>query len=201
MANPPYIPLDAWESVDPEVRDHDPALALWAEDDGLAVIRQVERTAARLLRPGGVVAVEHAEAQADSAPAIFSTTGAWHEVRDHLDLAGRSRFVTATRVADPGPVPAARRPGAATVTGVSERFDVRRARRSGQPESRSRWPALARGELVVVPTDTVYGVACDAFTPTCGVGAAGREGARTRHAGAGDGRLARHVPRDHRDPG
>ena len=103
VANPPYIPLDAWESVDPEVRDHDPAAALWAEDDGLSVIRQVERTAARLLRAGGVVAVEHAEVQADSAPAIFAETGAWHEVRDHPDLAGRARFVTATRVRDPGP--------------------------------------------------------------------------------------------------
>ena len=103
VANPPYIPLDAWESVDPEVRDHDPAAALWVEGDGLSVIRQVERTAARLLRAGGVVAVEHAEAQADSAPMIFAATGAWHEVRDHPDLAGRSRFVTATRVADAGP--------------------------------------------------------------------------------------------------
>ena len=112
VANPPYIPFDAWESVDPEVRDHDPAAALWADGDGLVVVRQSERTAARLLRPGGVVAVEHADAQADSAPAVFTVTGAWHEVRDHRDLAGRSRFVTATRVDDAGPVPAARLDGA-----------------------------------------------------------------------------------------
>lgn len=112
VANPPYIPFDAWESVDPEVRDHDPAAALWAEGDGLSVIRQVERTAARLLRAGGVVAVEHADVQAETAPAVFTATGAWHEVRDHPDLAGRSRFVTATRVAEPGPVSAPRRPGA-----------------------------------------------------------------------------------------
>jgi len=112
VANPPYIPLDAWESVDPEVRDHDPAAALWAEGDGLAVIRQVERTAARLLRGGGVVAVEHAEAQAETAPAVFATNGAWQEVRDHPDLAGRSRFVTATRIDDAARVSAARRAGA-----------------------------------------------------------------------------------------
>lgn len=112
LANPPYIPLDAWESVDPEVRDHDPAVALWADGDGLSVVRQVERTAARLLRAGGVVAVEHAEAQADSAPAVFAATGAWHEVRDHPDLAGRPRFVTATRVRGPDPLPAARPVGA-----------------------------------------------------------------------------------------
>jgi release factor glutamine methyltransferase len=112
VANPPYIPLDAWESVDPEVRDHDPAAALWAAGDGLGVVRQVERTAARLLRPGGVVAVEHADAQADSAPAVFSATGAWREVRDHRDLAGRSRFVTANRVAHPAAAPATPRTGA-----------------------------------------------------------------------------------------
>lgn len=112
VANPPYIPFDAWESVDPEVRDHDPAAALWAAGDGLDVVRQVERAAARLLRTGGLVGVEHADAQAESGPAIFAAAGAWHEVRDHLDLAGRSRFVTATRVADAGPVPAAGPPGA-----------------------------------------------------------------------------------------
>jgi release factor glutamine methyltransferase len=98
VANPPYIPLDAWESVEPEVRDHDPAVALWVEGDGLAVVRAVERVAARLLRGGGVLAVEHATAQAASAPSVFTSTGVWHEVRDHPDLAGRSRFVTATRV-------------------------------------------------------------------------------------------------------
>jgi release factor glutamine methyltransferase len=43
--------------------------------------------------------VEHADVQGESAPAIFARTGAWTEVRDHLDLADRSRFVTARRVA------------------------------------------------------------------------------------------------------
>jgi release factor glutamine methyltransferase len=45
-----------------------------------------------------VVAVEHATVQAESAPAIFARTGAWTHVRDHPDLAGRPRFVTATCV-------------------------------------------------------------------------------------------------------
>src|SRR5687768_17375350 len=53
VSNPPYIPLDAWESVAPEVRDHDPALALWSGDDGLDAVRMVEATAWRLLKPGG----------------------------------------------------------------------------------------------------------------------------------------------------
>lgn len=95
VANPPYIPLDAWESVAPEVRDHDPSLALWSGDDGLDAMRVLEQTAWRLLRPGGVVGAEHADAQGDSAPEVFMPR--WANVRDNVDLAGRPRFVTATR--------------------------------------------------------------------------------------------------------
>ena len=95
VSNPPYIPHEAWESVAVEVRDHDPELALYATGDGLDTIRVVERRAALLLRPGGRVGVEHAEAQGESAPAVFSGTGRWEQVRDHPDLTGRARFVTA----------------------------------------------------------------------------------------------------------
>ena len=93
--NPPYIPLDAWESVAPEARDHDPHLALFSGDDGLDAIRVLERRAALLLRPGGVVGFEHADVQGESAPAVLAATGRWTEVRDHVDLAGRPRFTTA----------------------------------------------------------------------------------------------------------
>ncbi|MFN8191106.1 MAG: peptide chain release factor N(5)-glutamine methyltransferase [Nocardioidaceae bacterium] len=93
--NPPYIPLDAWESVALEARDHDPQLALFSGGDGLDAMRVLERRAAVLLAPGGVVGAEHADAQGDSAPAVFAATGRWREVTDHLDLAGRPRFVTA----------------------------------------------------------------------------------------------------------
>lgn len=93
--NPPYIPLYAWESVAPEARDHDPHLALFSGDDGLDAIRVLERRAAVLLRPGGVVGFEHADAQGGSAPAVFSATGRWADVRDHPDLAGRARYTTA----------------------------------------------------------------------------------------------------------
>ncbi|WP_193607484.1 peptide chain release factor N(5)-glutamine methyltransferase [Nocardioides lijunqiniae] len=95
VSNPPYIPLDAWESVALEARDHDPHLALFSGDDGLDAIRVVERRAAELLRRDGVVGVEHADAQGESAPAVFVATGRWTDVRDHPDLAGRARFLTA----------------------------------------------------------------------------------------------------------
>lgn len=97
VSNPPYIPMDAYDSVEPEVRDHDPARALWSGPDGLDAVRMVERTARRLLRPGGLAVVEHADVQGGSAPAVFASAGWWETVRDHPDLTGRPRFVTARR--------------------------------------------------------------------------------------------------------
>ncbi len=97
VANPPYVPLDAYEEVAEEARLHDPAESLWSGADGLDVIRAVERTAARLLRSGGEVGCEHADAQGGSAPAVFADRAEWIAVRDHRDLAGRPRYVTARR--------------------------------------------------------------------------------------------------------
>ncbi|GAA1152411.1 peptide chain release factor N(5)-glutamine methyltransferase [Kribbella jejuensis] len=98
ISNPPYIPLTAWESVTTEVRDHDPALALWSGDDGLDEIKVVAATAGRLLKPGGWFACEHADVQGESAPAVFAATGLFTEVRDQRDLAARNRFATGRRV-------------------------------------------------------------------------------------------------------
>ncbi len=95
VCNPPYIPLEAWETVAAEARDHDPHLALFSGDDGLDAIRVLAQRAALLLRPGGVVGAEHADVQGESAPAVFAGSGRWIDVRDHDDLAGRARYVTA----------------------------------------------------------------------------------------------------------
>lgn len=95
VCNPPYIPLEAWESVAVEARDHDPHLALFSGQDGLDAFRVLEVRAAELLRPGGVLGAEHADEQGTSAPDVFRVTGRWREVVDHRDLAGRPRFTTA----------------------------------------------------------------------------------------------------------
>jgi release factor glutamine methyltransferase len=95
VCNPPYVPLEAWESVAPEARDHDPHLALFSGADGLDAIRVLSVRAAELLRPGGVVGTEHADVQGEAVPALFSATGRWTEVRDHPDLTGRARYTTA----------------------------------------------------------------------------------------------------------
>jgi release factor glutamine methyltransferase len=95
VANPPYIPLEAFASVAPEARDHDPTVALFSGVDGLNAIRRVALTAGRLLRPGGLLAVEHAEVQGETVPEILVRTGFFASVRDHTDLTGRPRFTTA----------------------------------------------------------------------------------------------------------
>jgi release factor glutamine methyltransferase len=95
-SNPPYVAEDERELIDPEVRDHDPELALFAGADGLEVIRVVENRAAALLKPGGLVVVEHSDRQGESVPALLRERG-WTDVADHPDLTGRDRFVTARR--------------------------------------------------------------------------------------------------------
>jgi release factor glutamine methyltransferase len=96
-SNPPYVATGELEQVRPEVRDHDPAVALGAGNDGLDIIRAVEAAARRLLRPGGLLVVEHSDRQGESAPAVFANGGIWADVRDHQDHDGLDRFVTAVR--------------------------------------------------------------------------------------------------------
>ena len=95
VSNPPYVPDGA--RVPREVADHDPPLALWGGPDGLDVVRGLLETAARLLRPGGWLGIEHADQQGSALPALVRAHGAFTEVADHPDLAGRPRFTTAHR--------------------------------------------------------------------------------------------------------
>ncbi len=93
VSNPPYIPVGA--CVPPEVGEYEPTAALYSGTDGLDAIRVVERTAQRLLRPGGRVAVEHGAVQGAAVYWVFAEENGWKETRNHSDLAGLDRFVTA----------------------------------------------------------------------------------------------------------
>ncbi|GAA2778375.1 peptide chain release factor N(5)-glutamine methyltransferase [Saccharopolyspora taberi] len=95
LCNPPYVPEGT--PVPPEVRDHDPHVAVFGGRDGLDVVRQVVGCAARLLRPGGGVAIEHDDTHGGSVPALLSARRVLTDVEDHADLAGRPRFATARR--------------------------------------------------------------------------------------------------------
>jgi release factor glutamine methyltransferase len=97
VSNPPYIPVGSVPN-DPEVRDHDPEVALYGGSaDGLRIPLEVAARAAVLLRPGGFFVMEHADVQGNSLPAALVSTGSWWDVRDHVDLNGRPRAVTAIR--------------------------------------------------------------------------------------------------------
>lgn len=94
--NPPYIP-DGAIPIDPEVALHDPALALYGGGDGLELPMRLVARAAALLRPGGVLLVEHGERQGEDLVARLAATGAWVEITDHEDLTGRPRVLRAVR--------------------------------------------------------------------------------------------------------
>jgi len=94
ISNPPYIPVGA--HVPPEVGEYEPTAALYSGTDGLDAIRVVERVAKRLLRPGGSVAVEHGSPQGAQVYWVFAEEDGWRQTRNHTDLAGLDRFVTAT---------------------------------------------------------------------------------------------------------
>jgi release factor glutamine methyltransferase len=99
LSNPPYIPVGAW--VPPEVGEYDPATALWGGTDGLDAIRVVESVARRLLRSDGLVAVEHGAPQGAAVYWVFAEENGWRQTRNHSDLAGRDRFVSAAWKDDP----------------------------------------------------------------------------------------------------
>jgi release factor glutamine methyltransferase len=99
LCNPPYVPRTA--VVTPEVALHDPPTAVFAGDDGLAVIPDVVRTGTRLLREGGNIAIEHDDSHAEAVPALLAARRVLTDVADHVDLNGRPRFATARRRALP----------------------------------------------------------------------------------------------------
>jgi release factor glutamine methyltransferase len=94
ISNPPYVPSGA--AVGREVA-HDPDEAVFAGIDGLALMGAVIEAAARLLRPGGLLAVEHDDTQGDALPALLSADDRWTDAADHRDLTDRPRYATAVR--------------------------------------------------------------------------------------------------------
>ncbi|MBD8507864.1 peptide chain release factor N(5)-glutamine methyltransferase [Hoyosella sp. G463] len=95
ISNPPYVPEGS--DVAEEVARHEPRRAVFAGEDGLDVIRPLVRNAARLLRPGGGLAIEHDDSNGAGVIGIVEATKAFREIEQHFDLAGRPRFVSAIR--------------------------------------------------------------------------------------------------------
>ena len=93
VSNPPYIASAVIETLAPEVRDHDPRLALDGGADGLAPYRVIAAQAAGWLRPGGRVLVEIGFDQGPEVAGLFAARG-FGRIGVHKDLAGLDRVVS-----------------------------------------------------------------------------------------------------------
>lgn len=102
LSNPPYVPPGAVPR-EPEVRDHDPERALYGGGaDGLALPAHVLRWAHAMLRPGGVLVMEHADVQGPAARELAARHGGFTAIRTAQDLTGRDRFLVAHRCSQAG---------------------------------------------------------------------------------------------------
>lgn len=95
VSNPPYVPEEGTAELQPEVRDHEPRLALFGGADGLAVYRRLIPEAARLLKPGGHLVMELGWLEGDAVSAMLGERHQWATVEIKPDLAGIPRVVIA----------------------------------------------------------------------------------------------------------
>ena len=97
VANPPYIaPVEA-DELPALVRDWEPHLALFSEDEGMSAIRAIVRGAAAILEPGGLLAVEIDARRAAEVLSCAESDPRWRGLAIRMDLAGRERFLVAQR--------------------------------------------------------------------------------------------------------
>ncbi|QIZ38825.1 HemK/PrmC family methyltransferase [Saccharopolyspora sp. ASAGF58] len=96
LANPPFVVEG--RVLPPEWEEHQPHPALFSGHDGLAVIRAVTGAAARLLRPGGGVAIEHDDEQAEAVMSLLGELQAFEDIADHTDHNDLPRYTTARRI-------------------------------------------------------------------------------------------------------
>jgi release factor glutamine methyltransferase len=96
VSNPPYVSEPEYDGLDPAVRDYEPRSALESGPDGLGATRRLLVDGARVVRPGGAVAVEIAAARAAECAELAGSCG-WRDVRIDDDLFGRPRYLVARR--------------------------------------------------------------------------------------------------------
>ncbi|WP_184722039.1 peptide chain release factor N(5)-glutamine methyltransferase [Caulobacter sp.] len=96
VSNPPYIPSKVIETLEPEVRDHEPRLALDGGEDGLDAYRLLAPEILRVLKPAGMFAVEIGYDQSADVEALFREAGA-QQVRTVKDLSTHDRVVTGVK--------------------------------------------------------------------------------------------------------
>jgi release factor glutamine methyltransferase len=91
LANPPYIGESERDSLEPDVRDYEPAAALFAGQDGLAAYHNLLPAISRRLAPAGIALVEIGRSQADAVTLLAQAAG--FRVKVHPDLTGWPRVL------------------------------------------------------------------------------------------------------------
>lgn len=91
LSNPPYIPSKVIDGLMPEVRDHEPRLALDGTEDGLHFYRRIVREATKRLRPGGRLLFEIGQEQGEALLSLLQEAG-YEETAIRQDLAGLDRI-------------------------------------------------------------------------------------------------------------
>lgn len=157
ISNPPYIPSRVVETLAHEVRDFEPRLALDGGEDGLSAFRNIVSVASTFLRPGGLLCVELFEDALVQAKDIAEAYDIWQSVKICEDLAHKPRFIVAIRKGD-------------IQTMTQEEEERARARAQKLVAVDQNAPAdevvaratevLAHEGVIIVPTDSVYGIGC-----------------------------------------
>ncbi len=151
IANPPYVPLEHWADVPPRCATTTRRWPCSPAPTGWTPCAWSPTWPHACCAPAAGPAPNTPRCRRSRRPAVFVAHGiASTDVADHRDLTGRPRFVTARRAGRMGSVTV---PSSSTST-----------RRRGGHGTRRRPTAVAAGEVIVLPTDTVYGVGADAFS-------------------------------------
>lgn len=101
VANPPYVPRSDAAEMQPDVRDYEPHLALFVDDDrALVLVERLARQSWSILMPGGRLAIEIGAGWAPAAASVLEQAG-FVAVARHTDLAGIERVVEGVRPAGP----------------------------------------------------------------------------------------------------
>lgn len=101
VSNPPYIATSAIATLDREVRDHDPRLALDGGPDGLSAYRAIAADAMRLLAPGGYLVLEIGQGQANDVMRLLTAAELVPVGEPRRDLAGIARVLAARAPVSP----------------------------------------------------------------------------------------------------
>ncbi|MBR2539934.1 MAG: peptide chain release factor N(5)-glutamine methyltransferase [Mogibacterium sp.] len=98
ICNPPYIESDVIDTLDVEVKDHEPRLALDGGKDGLDFYRTIADKASGHLRSGGYLVLEIGAEQAGDVKRLLGKTKAYDDIHKAKDLAGLDRVIIAERI-------------------------------------------------------------------------------------------------------